>query len=105
VSRNLVFFDTMHNLDLPASVHIDASLESSNGANTVTLRTPALARSVYVSFGDLDVQTSDNYFDLLPGEPVTITLKTPASASPDQLRAAMQVISLTDAFPAAPTMH
>jgi beta-mannosidase len=105
VSRNLIFFDTMHNLDLPASVHIDASIDSSNGTSTVTLRSPALTRSVYLSFGDLDVQTSDNYFDLLPGEPVTITLKTPASASPDQLRAAMQVVSLTDAFPAAPTMH
>jgi beta-mannosidase len=64
-----------------------------------------LARSVYLSFGDLDVQPSDNYFDLLPGEPRTITLKAPAAASSDQLRSAMQIVSLTDAFPAAPTMH
>jgi beta-mannosidase len=105
VSRNLIFFDTMHNLDLPESVHVDASLESSNGAYAVTLRSPALARSVYLSFGDLDVQPSDNYFDLLPGEPRTITLKAPAAASSDQLRSAMQIVSLTDAFPAAPTMH
>jgi beta-mannosidase len=105
VSRNLIFFDTMHNLDLPESVHIDASLVSSNGGYAVTLRSPALARSVYLSFGDLDVQPSDNYFDLLPGEPRTITLKAPAAASSDQLRSAMQVVSLTDAFPAAPTMH
>ena len=105
ISRNLAFFDTMHNLDLPGSVHVDASLESSNGTYSVALRSPVLARSVYVSFGDLDAQTSDNYFDLLPGEPVTITLKTPASVSADQLRSAMSVVSLTDAFPAAPTMH
>ncbi len=105
VSRNLTFFDTMHNLDLPGSVHVDASLAGSNGAYTVTLRSPALARSVYVSFGDLDVQPSDNYFDLLPVEPVTLTLKSPASLSLDQLQSAVQVMSLTDAFPAAPTMH
>ncbi|HEY4739281.1 MAG TPA: glycoside hydrolase family 2 protein [Candidatus Acidoferrales bacterium] len=105
VSRNLIFFDTMHNLDLPESVHVDASLDSSNGGYSVTLRSPALARSVFLSFGDLDVQPSDNYFDLLPGEPRTITLKAPAQSSSDQLRSAMQVISLTDAFPAAPTMH
>jgi beta-mannosidase len=105
VSRNLIFFDTMHDLDLPESVHVDASLESSNGGYAVTLRSPALARSVYLSFGDLDVQPSDNYFDLLPGEPRTITLKAPAAASSDQLRSAMQIVSLTDAFPAAPTMH
>ncbi len=105
VSRNLIFFDTMHNLDLPASVQIDTSLANSNGTYAVTLRSPALARSVYLSFGDLDVQTSDNYFDLLPGEPVTVKLKTPSSVSLDQLKTSMQVISLTDAFPAAPTMH
>jgi beta-mannosidase len=105
VSRNLIFFDTMHNLDLPESVHVDASLESLNGGYTVTLRSPALARSVYLSFGDLDVQASDNYFDLLPGEPLKITLKTSAQFSSDQLKGAMQVVTLTDAFPAAPTMH
>jgi len=105
VSRNLIFFDTMHNLDLPASVHVDASVENSGGGYSVTLRSPALARSVYLSFGDLDVGTADNYFDLLPGEAVTVKLKAPAAVSPDKLKSAMQVVSLTDAFPAAPTMH
>jgi len=105
LSRNLIFFDTMHNVDLPTSVHIDTSLEDLNGVYTVTLRSPVLARGVYLSFGDLDVQTLDNYFDLLPGEPVTVKLKTSSSVSLDQLKSSMQVISLTDAFPAAPTMH
>jgi beta-mannosidase len=104
-SRNLVFFDTMHNVDLPAQVKVDASLDGANGAYSVTLRSPVLARSVFVSFGDLDVQTLDNYFDLLPGEAVTTRLKAPASVSLDQMKSAMQVISLTDAFPAAETMH
>jgi beta-mannosidase len=40
VSRNLLFFDTMHNLDLTRSVKIEASVEGSNGAYTVTLRSP-----------------------------------------------------------------
>jgi beta-mannosidase len=71
----------------------------------VTLRSPVLARSVYLSFGDLDVQTSDNYFDLLPGEERTVKLKTPSSVSLDQLKSAMQIVSLTDAFPSAETMH
>src|SRR5277367_3719798 len=105
VSRNLIFFDTMHNLDLPTPVHIESSLANSNGAYSVTLRSPVLARSVYLSFGDLDVQTADNYFDLLPGETVTVKLKTPSTVSLDQLKSSMQVISLTDAFTASPTMH
>jgi beta-mannosidase len=105
VSRNLIFFDTMHNLDLPKSVKIDASVENSNGSYAVTLRSSVLARSVYLSFGDLDVQASDNYFDLLPGETVTVKLRTPSSSSIDQLKSSMQVESLTDAFPTSETMH
>jgi beta-mannosidase len=105
VSRNLIFFDTMHNLDLATPAHIETTLASSNGTYAVTLRSPTLARSVYISFGDLDVQTADNYFDLLPGETVTVKLKTPSTVSLDQLKSSMQVISLTDAFTASPTMH
>jgi beta-mannosidase len=105
VSRNLIFFDTMHNLDLPKAVKIDASVDTSNGTYIATLRSPVLARTVYLSFGDMDVQTSDNYFDLLPGEAVTVKLKTASSSSLDQLKSAMQVQSLTDAFTASETMH
>jgi beta-mannosidase len=90
---------------LPTAVHIEASLENSNGTYALTLRSPALARSVYISFGDLEVQTADNYFDLLPGEPVTVKLKMPSSVSLDQLQSSLQVMSLTDAFPASSTMH
>jgi len=38
-------------------------------------RSVKLARSIALSFDDLNVQSSDNYFDLLPGEPITINLK------------------------------
>jgi beta-mannosidase len=102
ISRNLIFFDTMHNIELPTA-HVDALLESAGDGYAVTLRSPVLARSVYISFDDFDVRTTDNYFDLLPHEVVTIKLKT--SASLDQLKRSMQVLSLTDAFPAAQTMH
>jgi hypothetical protein len=44
------------------------------------------------------VEASDNYFDLIPGEPVTVTLKSAAAI--DQLRGAMKIVSLTDAFAA-----
>jgi len=101
VSRNLLFFDVTHDLDLPVAPKIESSLSKTDGGYSITLRTPALARNVYVSFGDLDVQTSDNYFDLLPGEPATITLKT--SSTLDQLKGALKITSLTEAFhPATP---
>ena len=55
-----------------------------------------LARSVYLSFGELDVKVSDNYFDLLPGETVEIAVS--GAVSLDALKAQLKVISLTDAF-------
>jgi beta-mannosidase len=96
VSRNLVFFDVTHNLQLPVAPKVEATFNKTGGDYTITLQSAKLARNVYVSFGDLDVESSDNYFDLLPGEPATLTLKS--SATLDQLRSALKIVSLTEAF-------
>jgi beta-mannosidase len=98
VSRNLIFFDAMHNLDLPVMPKIETSLGKSGGDYTITLQSSKLARGVYISFGDLDVETSDNYFDLLPGEPASITVKSAATV--DQLNGALKIMSLTEAYAA-----
>jgi beta-mannosidase len=96
VSRNEVFFDATHSLDLPPKPKIETTLSKTGEDFTVTLQSSKLARSVYLSFGDLNVQVSDNYFDLLPGEPAAIRLKS--SATVEQLKAALAVTSLMDAF-------
>ena len=71
-------------------------LTKSGEAYRLRLSSPVLARSVYISFGTLDAFPSDNYFDLIPGQPVEITI---TSAAPlDQLRAQLKLISLADAF-------
>jgi beta-mannosidase len=96
VSRNLLLFDATHNLELPVMPKIETTLSQTGADYTITLQSPKLARSVYLSFGDLDVESSDNYFDLLPGEPATVTLKSAAAI--DQVRGALKIMSLTDAF-------
>jgi beta-mannosidase len=70
----------------------------SNQSTTYTLHlsSPVLAKSVYVSFGNLDAKPADNYFDLLPGQAVDLAINSAASL--DELKAQMKVISLTDAF-------
>jgi beta-mannosidase len=98
VSRNLIFFDVMHSLDLPVMPKIEATLNKTGTGYTITLQSSKLARGVYVSFGDLDVESSDNYIDLLPGESVTITLKSAATL--DQLKSALKMMSLTEAYAA-----
>ena len=55
-----------------------------------------LARDVYLSFGDLDVKLSDNYFDLLPNEPMVVKVSGPADLN--QQQRALKITSLTDAF-------
>jgi beta-mannosidase len=96
VSRNLVFFDATHDLQLPVMPRIEATVNPVGGNYTITLQSPQLARAICISFGDLDVETSDNYFDLLPGESATVTVKS--SATLDQLRSSLKIVSLTDAF-------
>jgi beta-mannosidase len=96
LSRNLVFFDVTHNLELPATPKIESSFSKTSEGYTLTLQSAKLARNVSPSFGDLDVQISDNYFDLLPGELVTVGLKS--SATTEQLKNALKIMSLTDAF-------
>jgi beta-mannosidase len=98
VSENLILFDVTHNLQLPVAPKIETSVNQAGKDYTITLQSGQLARNVNVSFGDLDVESSDNYFDLIPGEPVTITVKS--SATMDQLKSAMKVVSLTEAFAA-----
>jgi len=97
VSRNLHLFDRTRNLALPVpAIQVDWS---GNAGTTLFLRlqSPVLARHVYVSFGDNEVEVSDNYFDLLPGEAVTLQLKS--KADEDQLRRSLKVRNITDAFP------
>ncbi|MGA3089755.1 MAG: glycoside hydrolase family 2 protein [Terriglobales bacterium] len=98
VSRNLVFFDVTHNLQLPVAPKIEASWNPAGKDYTITLQSAQLARSVYVSFGELEVTSSDNYLDLLPGESATITIKSAATI--DQLKASLKLTSLTEAFAA-----
>jgi beta-mannosidase len=96
VSRNELYFDRMRNLSLPLKPAIEVKVNRSGSDYTIMLRSPVLARNVYLSFGDLDVILGDNYFDVLPGEERTVHLTT--SATLEQLQRAVKVTSLTDAF-------
>jgi beta-mannosidase len=73
VSRNLVFFDEAKSLSLPQP-QIHTSLTAASDGYTLTLSSDTLARNVWISFGDLDAEVSDNAFDLLPGQSVTVTV-------------------------------
>jgi beta-mannosidase len=95
ISRNLIYLAPVKEIHLkPAALKVETT--GGNGSYKVRITSPVLARSVYLSFGNLDVEVSDNYFDLLPGETVEIAAKSGATL--EALKAQMKVISLTDAF-------
>jgi len=95
ISRNLVYLAPTKGVHLkPAQLKVETS--GANGSYKIRVTSQVLARSVYLSFGNLDAQLSDNYFDLLPGETVEITATSAASL--DALKAQLKVISLSDAF-------
>jgi beta-mannosidase len=95
VSSNIVFFAPSKQIQLPPAA-ISSKIKSSGDGFDIALSSPVLARSVYISFGEADAEFSDNYIDLLPGEPVNIHVTSKSSL--DQLRSQMKVVSLVDAF-------
>ncbi|MGD0681861.1 MAG: glycoside hydrolase family 2 protein [Terracidiphilus sp.] len=97
LSRNLVYLAPVKGVHLkPAQLTVETT--GAKDSYRFRITSPVLARSVYLSFGELDVQISDNYFDLLPGE--TAEIKVSSTASLEALKSQLKVISLTDAFAA-----
>jgi len=100
LSRNDLFFLPPKNMPL-APAKIVAKWEQAGGAKRLTLTSDRLARSVHISFPGVDATPSDDYFDLLPGESVTVEIAT--KATPEQVESALKVMALGDAF--GPPQH
>jgi beta-mannosidase len=98
VSLNETYFVPTKQVHLPVP-QIQTSLRKLSDGYDMELSSPVLAKSVLVSMSDLDAEQSDNYFDLLPKTPVMIHIKTKATES--EVRSAMKLYSLNDAFLAA----
>jgi len=99
-SRRLVYFDHAKHLKLPRA-HVQTQLqEITPGRYQLHLSSTQFARALWVEFGgpdtDIEARLSDNAFDLLPGEPVTLTVDS--SADLDTLRAALHVRTLQQAI-------
>jgi beta-mannosidase len=97
ISSNELFFVPTKDIQLPqAKVATELTPASTSGAYLLHLSSPVLTRNVYVTFGDLDAQPADNYFDLLPGQSVDLAVNSKASL--EEMKSKVRVISLTDAF-------
>jgi len=97
ISRHLLYFDDAKNLALP-DPGLKAQLSADGHGLTVSAQ--HLAREVWIDFGALDARLSDNAFDLLPGESVTLHVDSTADAA--ALRRALTVRSLYGATVTTP---
>ena len=95
ISRNIVYLAPVKEVHLK-SAQLKVEVSGAKSSYKIRITSPVLARSVSLSFGNLDLQLSDNYFDLLPNETVEITAT--GAATLDALKAQLKVVSLTDAF-------
>ncbi|MDE1150562.1 MAG: glycoside hydrolase family 2 protein [Azospirillaceae bacterium] len=94
VSRTLVYFNDTIALALPDPV-LAAEVKPAADGYALTVTAQRLAREVWVDFGDIDATLSDNAFDLLPGQSVTLTVRSKADIN--ALQKALTVRSLAGA--------
>jgi beta-mannosidase len=99
VSSNTLFFRPFKDLSLPAP-NVSTQVSGKRGATVVALSTDHLARGVHLSAEGLEGSFADNFFDLVPGQKVTISFRGRRNLSPDELRRRLRVRTLSDAFAA-----
>jgi beta-mannosidase len=102
VSRRIVYFATAKVLALPAP-GLRARIVADGDSYRLELHTDKLAREVWIDFGDIDAELSDNALSLLPGETTRLTLRS--NASLQELQHALALHSLADATTRATPSH
>jgi len=97
-SRNLLYFKKTKDLQLPKPEIKLTVAPGANGALAVTVSAKQLARNVFLATGNVDGFFEDNYFDVLPGETVTVAFRPHAPTTPAALQAALTAISIADTY-------
>jgi beta-mannosidase len=99
VSSNTLFFRPFKDLPL-AAPNVSTVVARTRGLTTVTLSTDRLARAVHLSAEGLEGSFGDNFFDLLPGQKVTVAFRGDRPFTAEELRRRLRVRTLSDAFAA-----
>ena len=90
-SRKIVYFAAAKQMAWKRS-----GLRAELRGDLLEITASSLERAVWIGFGELDAELSDNALTLLPGE--SVTLRITSAATGDALRAALQIQSLADAM-------
>jgi beta-mannosidase len=93
-SRGVVYFRAAKDMAWPEPA-VHAELRRDGNGYALELRAAALARGVWVDFGALEAELSDNALTLLPGE--SISLRVASGAGLATLRDALRVRAVAGA--------
>jgi beta-mannosidase len=99
VSSNNRFFAAMKELALGKPA-ITAETSAVDGGFRIVLSTNTLARHVRLAFDADEGVFSDEFFDLVPGEPVEVTYKPAGTVDLAAFHEGLAITSLVDAFAA-----
>jgi beta-mannosidase len=97
-SRNLLYFRKTKDLQLPKPEVKLAAAVGANGTLVVSVSAKQLARNVFLASGAVDGFFEDNYFDVLPGETVTVAFRPRAPTTPAALQTALTATTIADTY-------
>jgi beta-mannosidase len=75
ISNNTLFFKPIKDVLLPKP-EVSFEFATADGGFEITLTTDKLAKNLFMTIGDEEGFFGDNYFDLIPGQPLKIKLDT-----------------------------
>ena len=95
VSSNTLFFKPIKDISLPKPT-VKYEWTATEGGFEISLSTDQLAKNLFMTIGDEEGFFSDNYFDLVPGQPVKVKLET--KLSKEKLQEVFALQTLDGAF-------
>lgn len=76
LNENIYFFEPPKNLNLPQT-EVSCKVKQQEGSCEVTLSSKKLAKDVFIEIPIQGARFTDNFFDLLPGQPRKIVITSP----------------------------
>lgn len=92
---NHYFLVKQKDMNYPKAIIVH-TIQSIDSGYRLSLQSDAFARAAYISTGDAEATFSDNFMDIIPGETMTVDIKTKLPI--DTLRNHLKIISLSDAY-------
>ena len=92
---NHFFLPKQKDMNYP-ECNISFDVREADGVCEVSVSSDRFARGVYLYADGIDLHFSDNFFDLLPGETRTVTVRT--DAAPEILKQRLKTMSLSDTY-------